>query len=315
MRSKHAGVTKLKIRSLLIGSAAMMALAACAKVDQGSGDELAGGIIGGQAVAPTDPIAKTIVAIYDKEKQTLCTGSILSKELQLIITAAHCANKEDPQAMVLIFGTSLPTKNGPPPVFRQVVDLRINPRYEQVMTMFEQNQTLAADSVKEWGDIAVLKFVGGLPPGYEAADLLNVKVPLRNGLRVTLAGYGEIDGNRHISSDKLNRADVVLADAGFSPTEVMMDQRNGKGACHGDSGGPAYIAVGGKTYLFGVTSRGVRDPGNNCSTFSVYSNIPAMIGLVAKFAKDLVRAPIPKSKPRPAAPRKARTSQTGRAYL
>jgi hypothetical protein len=242
------------------------------------------GIIGGKEIAESDPISKTVVAIYDTEQKTLCTGSIVAPDL--VVTAGHCFN-EDPTKLVLIFGTKLPTGNEDKPVVRRVVDGRLNPRFSQVVEMFNKNPKLDPDSVKEWGDISIVKFAGGLPAGYRASELLKDPKVLKTGMVVTLAGYGEIDGPRHIGSDSLRKVDVRIADANYSPTEVQMDQRDGRGACHGDSGGPAYVKVGNKTMLFGVTSRGNKDPKNDCSQYSIYTDAAAQMKFLSDSAKEL----------------------------
>lgn len=231
-----------------------------------------GGIIGGVSVADSDPIAGTVVAIYDTELKSLCTGSILSDKF--VVTAGHCFNK-NPSKLVLIFGTQLPTAKGPKPVLRRVTDGRVNARYLQVDAMLEKSPQTSPDSIKDWGDISILKFEGGLPKGYSPAQLLTQTSALKNGATVTLAGYGEIDGKNQTPSPDLRKVNVIIANAKFSSTEVQLDQRSGRGACHGDSGGPAYIQVNGKRLLFGVTSRGSYDKNNDCSQFSVFTNLVA----------------------------------------
>jgi len=297
-QTKQFGSPKI---ALTIGSILMAAfvLSACGKnQNQAKLSDFAAvsadGIIGGAAVSDLDPISKTVVAIYDSQNQSLCTGSILSQ--QLVITAGHCANKANPRAMSLIFGTHLPGRNTPRPVTRAVTDLRLNPRYEQVMQMFDRDQNLDPDTVKDWGDVSILKFEGGLPPGYKPATVLPSNFVFTPGMKVTLAGYGEIDGNRHIGSDNLRKVDVAVSEPNFSATEISMDQRAGKGACHGDSGGPAYVTLNGKTMLFGVTSRGVKDAANNCSQFAVYSSIPKMAGYITSATNELNRAATPLKK-------------------
>jgi hypothetical protein len=72
----------------------------------------------------------------------------------------------------------------------------------------------------------------------------------------------------------LRKVAVAIKDAAFSKSEVLLDQTAGKGACHGDSGGPAYSKnAAGELYLWGVTSRGIHDPGDTCGGDSAYTNI------------------------------------------
>jgi secreted trypsin-like serine protease len=241
-------------------------------------------VINGSPVATTDPIARTVVAIYDTELKSLCTGSILSASL--IVTAGHCFNM-DPTKLVLIFGTQLPNERAGKPVVRRVVDGRVNARYVQVNELLEKNPRINPDSIKDWRDIAILKFAGGLPPGFAPAPMLTEASALQNGAVVTLAGYGEIDGKNKIGSDELRKVDVKVYNAAYSTTEVVLDQRFGKGACRGDSGGPAYVTVKGQKLLFGVTSRGVQDTKNDCSQFSVYTNLLSQTAWMAAQAKSL----------------------------
>ena len=84
------------------------------------------------------------------------------------------------------------------------------------------------------------------------------------------------------SYGSLNKDDVLVAEPIWGSTEVMLDQTGGKGACHGDSGGPAYAMVNGQMQLFGITSRGVGDgTGPQCTHFSVYTNASAYASWIA----------------------------------
>ena len=91
-----------QLSKLFVTATALLVLAACGKNQNQAGlssfaDMSADGIIGGAAVTDADPISKTVVAIYDTQQQSLCTGSILSQTL--VITAGHCANKANPKAI------------------------------------------------------------------------------------------------------------------------------------------------------------------------------------------------------------------------
>ncbi len=299
---------KVQVFALMLLFAA--GLISCAKPEASFSDASAsslsesnadGGIIGGVPVAGADPIAGTVVAVYDNEQKALCTGSIISSNL--VVTAGHCFN-QDPTKLVLIFGTQLPnaTGSGPKPILRRVVDGRVNPRYLQVNAILEKNPKTDPDSINDWGDISILKFEGGLPAGYSAAQILTTATALVNGAPVTLAGYGEIDGKKQTPSTDLRKVDVTIANARFSATEVQMDQRQGRGACHGDSGGPAYILNGGKRFLFGVTSRGSLDKNNDCSQFSVYTNIVAQMNWLKAQAQALNGAKKVGTQPAPKSP-------------
>lgn len=218
-------------------------------------------IIGGKAVPANSAVAHTTVAIFDVERSALCTGSLLTKNI--VVTAAHCVQGGDPANYRIVFSTDLYAKN---PEVRKVVAMTYNEKWDKADT--------ASDDAKDLGDIGVIMFDGDLPKGYHPAKLLTDSSVITNGADVTLAGYGYTDGTAKNGEGTLRYTTVGVQDASFSPTEVELDQSQGKGACHGDSGGPAYIkGKNGKLALFGLTSRGENDPKDDCSVSSVYTNI------------------------------------------
>jgi secreted trypsin-like serine protease len=110
---------------------------------------------------------------------------------------------------------------------------------------------------------------------------------LVNGADVELAGYGITDGKTRAGAGTLRKVEVKVSNAHFSATEVLFDQRNQAGACHGDSGGPAFLKVEGVSYLFGVTSRGYQDSQNDCAQYSIYTNILAQSSFIQKASQEL----------------------------
>lgn len=245
-------------KGILVSLGAVSALAACAPGHQQS--ELAdnaqtgAGIIGGSVMQANNPLSKNIVAVYDTVKKGLCTGSLLGNNL--VLTAAHCIG-DQPQQMVVAFGLDLEKK----PVGRKVDAAVVFPGYAQ-----------RKDAEKDTGDIALIHFQGTLPEGYAAATLLSDARALRNGANVLLAGYGITNGVTKVGSGVLRSVVVKIADARFAQSEILMDQTQGRGACHGDSGGPAYAAIGSQSFLFGITSRGIRDPQDRCDQYAAYTN-------------------------------------------
>ena len=226
-----------------------------------------GGILGGQDATGTEAFASSVVALYDVEVGALCTASILNE--QYLVTAAHCVASQA-KSLRVVFGLDL-TDEKAELVIRQVTAYRTSPGWES-----------NSEAEKNTGDIAIVKFTGGLAPGFKAATLLKSVDSMKTGDTVLLAGYGasKVDlstgeGN-HTESGKLRWVDgIKIEDAKFSETEVLLNQNDGRGACHGDSGGPAYIKVGDQLQLWGVTSRGNMDPQDSCQKFSVYTNILA----------------------------------------
>ncbi|HWU44330.1 MAG TPA: trypsin-like serine protease, partial [Bdellovibrio sp.] len=194
------------------------------------------------------------VSLLDTAQGTLCTASILSEDV--VITAAHCVSGH-PNNMELSFG---PRSAGHD--LRRVVDVA-------VAAPWARHSREAYDN----GDIALVKFAGGLPPGFKPATLMKSSQRLSDGQTVTLAGFGTSSGEG-TGAGRLRLVDVKIAKADYSKTEVAVDQTKGHGACHGDSGGPAFVQDGKKDLLlWGVTSRGIDDPHDHCAGEAVYTRI------------------------------------------
>lgn len=232
--------------------------------------QLVSGIIGGKPVPANSQIAKSTVAVIDLKRGAICTASILNNEV--VLTAAHCVKGGANEDYRIVFGPNILEKTGIKAV-RKVVAKRYNGAWDQ--------GELAPDDAKDLGDIGVIKFTGGLPAGYAPARLLSNTSLLKTDAVVTLAGYGLTDGVAKTGEGSLRYVEVKIQQGNFSKTEVLVDQSQGKGACHGDSGGPAFVQEkDGKLSLFGITSRGYNDKGDTCGVSAVYTNAIAQAAWV-----------------------------------
>ncbi len=258
----------MKKQKLVLGLVSVLVLAACSPSEQSSTLNVNGdSIIGGREVEEGEAIIKSIVAVYDAAGGQLCTGSLL--ENNLVLTAAHCVTSDQ---MYIFFDRVLEAGS----ISRKVDKAAISPYWAT-------NQ----DHDTNTGDVAVLHFKGTIPLGYEPATFLKSKRSLRQGRQTILAGYGMSNGVTGEGAGILRMTTVSILNPSFSETEVIVDQQFGNGACHGDSGGPAYILANGKYYLWGITSRGVEDPDNNCSKFAAYTNALEYLPWIKKVAKSL----------------------------
>lgn len=254
----------------------------------------ANSIIGGTEVAEGAPLQKSIVAIYDIKRGSLCTGSLL--ENNIVLTAAHCVG-EAPQDHVVIFTNNLENlrdKNLRQAKLRVVTKTSVHPDWGNGPgSMFNP-----------MSDTAVIKFQGDIPEGFAPAKLLAPDV-LKEGDKVVVAGYGvsenvvsEVNPTEHAdfeekvksgefacmtaedgtkskcftqksSGSGLLRTTELTIVGAPNETEVVMEQSNGQAVCMGDSGGPAYLQVNGELYLFGVASR----VSYGCNYLAVHSDI------------------------------------------
>lgn len=271
-----------KGNDLLLKAAVLIAfagLAACAPKNQEaeiyqSSDASESSIVGGEAVDAKDPLLKTTVGIALKGHGVICTGTLISKNL--VVTAAHCTmDLSKPSDLSVTFGNDTKAKTLQT---RKVLGGRVPAKWP----------LLGASQKKDWNDIAVLKIDGVAPAGFEPAVLLANKLALKDGQDVTIAGFGLLNMIPEKSSNLMQKVVIKMTDSKYADSEVLFAQHEGKGACHGDSGGPALITVKGRPVLIGVTSRAATLKGGmNCMEGSIYTSIAAHIGFLKQASREL----------------------------
>jgi secreted trypsin-like serine protease len=288
--SKRYFVSTFKILVL----AASLTLVACSaprsSVIAGSSDA----IVGGQDVASGAEISTGIVGIYDHKVGAICTGTLL--ENNIVLTAAHCIGSND-EKMYIVFGTDMFK------ILESQDDTLVHQYVRQVTSTRvhkDWNPEIEATGADwEWNDIALIKFKGSIPQGFKPAKFLTDRAALSGGKTVTLAGYGvskikisvvdpksvkDLDKaiengevycnqNKSYCEKEESTGDGLLRSVEVNiskvlKTEVVVNQRDGKGSCNGDSGGPAFVQIDGQFYLWGVTSRGDA----SCNLDGIYTN-------------------------------------------
>ncbi|ASD65338.1 S1 family peptidase [Bdellovibrio bacteriovorus] len=272
-------------KALVLTTTVLAGLVACSPASQNAVNTQGTSIIGGEPVETSDSIAKTTVAIIasvqtqdGQEGSFICTGSLLKNNM--VLTAGHCVpvvgEEYKEVAIYIIFNTDINKMERAD--VRLVTDAVVHEDYGK---MGEQGE--------DANDVAVLKFAGAMAPGYKVAKFLSDESLLVPGTKVTLAGYGliETDGVNTKSDDRLRKVDVEIVES-FGKTEILLDQSQGKGACHGDSGGPAFLEVKGQQYVWGITSRGAgKDGKDDCSLVSVYTKVKSQADFINGAMKTL----------------------------
>jgi secreted trypsin-like serine protease len=216
-------------------------------------------IVGGTPVVANEAVAKSTVSFIFNAADGggLCTGTILNSTT--ILSAAHCV--QGYQVGVIAFARDVrDLKKVPQSLLRKVVSV-------------QGNRDFSMDAQGEHNDVALLKFTGGLPAGFQAATVLDPSTSLsylRMVPRVVVAGFGTVGAERD-GSGILRKATMQVRGISPNAKEIYL-VHNGETTCHGDSGGPAYIVVKGKYYLWGVLSRG------DCSTTAIYTRLTSNFG-------------------------------------
>jgi hypothetical protein len=305
----------------LISLGMMLGLLACAKAPQlgsASSTDLAAGIIGGDAVSANDPIAHTTVQIFTLIEQTDpktgqqgygvagCTGTLVSNDV--ILTAGHCST-ENPQNIFIYFSKDVPSnlesllegwKTNP--LVRRVIGGMTDPAWAK----------LTDSKTKNWGDLSLLKMADVAPQGYTTAALMPDGAKLSNGETITLAGFGLIqpltDPDHQVDTTELRKVDVQIKNAKYSKTEILLDTAHGKGSCHGDSGGPGFVSVGGQNVVAAITSRAdlKTDPQGQCVGNTIYTALEPYLGWISQTVSYLDSADF---KPAPIAEPKGMSAQ------
>jgi V8-like Glu-specific endopeptidase len=218
--------------------AAILVVMGCgAKEQQPVVAEDAQPIIGGEA----DTGDPGVVAVYAQQigatSGFLCTGSVIAPTV--VLTAAHCVSPEETGAgarFVVLTAANVNKRGGQQLAVREV---HANPRWSP--DALENGHDEGIVILQEPTSIAPLPF------NRKPITAAMVGAPLR------LVGYGLNDGVEQTGAGvkrqamtKLHAVDGALLQVG--------DRK--KGTCNGDSGGPAFMKLGGVETIVGTTSYG-----------------------------------------------------------
>ncbi|AZZ35665.1 hypothetical protein CIK05_02240 [Bdellovibrio sp. qaytius] len=218
--------------------------------------------------------------------EAICTGSLITRDL--VLTAAHCvSSKTSSDKVDVLFGLT-----DVKPTTISAKDWITNPAY--VANPKDDDKSVQ-------NDIAIVKLSAAAPADFQVAILPTAETiqQLLVGSKLTFAGFGITtpiirdykkdqngkpilgkDGQPQVvelpseGSGTLRKvSDMVVTQITSDEKEITLDQKDLRGACHGDSGGPALLQLqNGTDIQVGVTSRGTNLLGN-CNESVIYTGV------------------------------------------
>lgn len=216
-------------------------------------------IIGGEAAKKTDAVTSSTVALLSNiegELRVNCTGTLISKNL--VLTAHHCIGEQE---IFVSFGNELPTSTSD-----------ANVRLMEVIVTHKDYKAIFDEMgrpVTAHNDVALIKLADPAPEGFQPAVIADEDTALVDGQELVLAGFGLLNElPPKVVAKELNVVSVPLAKT--IDTILVTDQNNAKGACRGDSGGPAFVQTSKGLVLVGIT-RGAHLNSPDCRHYGEYT--------------------------------------------
>ena len=229
-------------------------------------------IVGGSKVAANSIITSHTVALVSPTGKSFCTGTLVSPSH--VVTAGHCLAGYDEKALYVAFG----------PVAKPGYFARERLRWgvtAKVHQGFDLSNAEQFPATKPINDIAMIKLNEPAPKGFTPAPVLTGKDQLKVGETLVLAGFG-LTHFLWGSSGVLRQVSTKVESVNRKSKEFDFAASNGRSACSGDSGGPAFVLRGKSLVLVGVTSRG----SSRCNSTGTYTDFRPFSPWVNAFLAD-----------------------------
>jgi endonuclease G len=193
-----------------------------------------------------------------------CSGVLVHP--RVVLTAGHC---QDPQSAMNVVALNAVTMTDLQDAeIVGVRPVRVNPQYPQVIgndvsvLILRRGASVAPVPVATTEDVAAVADTTLV--GFGNSDVLSTK-----GFGTQREVTVDIIHVRR-SDDDLDEAEQAL---GFESDLEFVAGGGGFDSCNGDSGGPAYIDVGGVRKVAGLTSRATEGFTNPCGDGGIYTRV------------------------------------------
>lgn len=197
-----------------------------------------------------------------------CGGTLYSPNL--VISAAHCLEKRDPEEIFVRAGSSIPGFGGQ--VF-SVIGIAIHEKYSRNLWTY---------------DIAVMRLNACVQLSHRIQTIKLAKTEPRDNAAVLVSGFGRIESGEnaehlmgvYVRIVPRKTCAKIFGKEYITETEICAAS-HGRDACQGDSGGPLVY----RKRLVGVVSWG-----KGCANRKypgVYANVPALYTWIMNATKEL----------------------------
>jgi len=217
-------------------------------------------IMGGELVNANQAIARVTVSLSlvgaSSDQRGYCSAVLISNHAA--ITAAHCVVDKSPASVLITFGTVASQATQFRVLNNIIIPHEYHPYGDQLPNM------------KNAFDIAILLFDGGLPDGFQVAQMQSGNPLLAKNV-IHIAGFG-ITSAEATNGGVLRTCVTQVLDPHYSESEIELLASHECSPATGDSGGPVFTVNSGVVSFYAIHNWGWHDAAQN-PTIGVHTRI------------------------------------------
>lgn len=197
-------------------------------------------IYNGVTATSKDTQLSSTVALTDEVispiGRAFCSGVLVKRNV--VLTAAHCVTQRSRDFFVT-FGTRVQGAER-----AQIAEVRTHPAARSPNAYIYESDN----------DLALLVLTKDAPASIPFASIFSGDIA--DGQSIILSGFGRaVAANNGETTGTLRYTKMIVRRQGHKEGALLL-QGNNTGSCPGDSGGPAFVEIGGQLKLIGIDSLG-----------------------------------------------------------